>query len=233
MTKKKAIIYIILISFFFSALIILLSAAYHFTNIVLPIVCLSLSFFGIIGLIILFFLKFSINKTVSTVLDYIYFCISALLVLTIIVTFFFQVHTVEGTSMIPSLKDNETVVLFPFKYQTITNNDIIVISQGDRLLVKRVFAKAGDSVHLEEISGRICIVNDNTSVFHPNTSLGESKSITKIEWERMTNSADIMTNYVLPPDTYIAFGDNFDISSDSRTYGLFIRSNIIGKILFK
>jgi signal peptidase I len=179
-----------------------------------------------------FFVKKQVSDKANSIFDYFFFCASSIMTLCFIVTFFFQVHRVDGTSMSPTLSDNQLVCLYPFKYQEISNNDIVAIAVEDTdvLIVKRVFAIGGDELLYDEVNKTI--TNLSTKITHPDPNLGETRPIEPFEWQKITGSENLLSSFIVLESDYVVFGDNFNLSQDSRYYGTFCRDEILGRILF-
>ncbi len=79
----------------------------------------------------------------------------ALLCVFVIMTFFFRLATVDGSSMYPTLKNGEVLVISNFLYEP-KQGDIVVVQQSniedrvfDYLLVKRVIATGGQTLEID------------------------------------------------------------------------------------
>ena len=127
--------------------------------------------------------------------------------------FFFSPVRVSGLSMNDTLSNND-VLLVSRNYKSIEKGDIIIIEKDDDdLIIKRVVAREGDTIKV-----------DNNKNVYVNGELIESStnwhggSFVKIE-ER-----------VLEKGEYYCLGDNRNNSSDSRYYGIFTEKQVIGKV---
>jgi len=126
------------------------------------------------------------------------------------------------------------------------------ISQQDQFYIKRLVAKGGEKVQIGDdrhlvIDGRRLDAStphfENVYSFDPNQPPQESEFSGHVNdtiavrmgrprgqlAPRFSNQEEIVT---LPPDTYMVMGDNTLNSYDSRAWGEFAATNIIGKSFF-
>ena len=147
--------------------------------------------------------------------------LSAAVYATLIVTFGFQVARVDGLSMEPTLEDRDRLIVSKLVYELgdPRPGDIVMLyypPNPEKMFVKRVIAKEGDTVHI--ISGRIYI-NDNPVADDYLTD----------EWR----SHDDYGPEVVQPGYYFVMGDNRNNSSDSRSWGPVPKKYIVGKVKFR
>jgi signal peptidase I len=137
---------------------------------------------------------------------------------TLIVTFVFQVARVSGTSMAPTLEDQDRLVVNKFAYLigAPRRGDIVMLYyplDPDKQFVKRVIAEAGDTVRI--VDGRV-FVNDMPLL----------DSFVAPEFR----SHDDFGPTVVPEGYYFVMGDHRNNSSDSRHWGPVPKKYIIGKV---
>lgn len=147
--------------------------------------------------------------------------ISALVVITILFTFAFRVVNVDGSSMKPTLQDNDKVIVSTVGYDA-QRGDIVVISSTDGLkepIVKRIVAVGGDTVDINFTTG-IVTVN------------GTEEEYTN---ELTLQQFDIAFPITVPEGTVFVLGDNRGNSLDSRStrVGCVDERLIVGKVLFR
>jgi signal peptidase I len=137
-----------------------------------------------------------------------------------IIIFLYQPVKVEGTSMMPSLDDQERIFVnkFVYRIEPIERGDIIVFHyprDPSKSFIKRVIAIAGDRVRIE--AGQV-FVNDQAldEEYVPHAFLDE-RSYPEI---------------VVPADSYFVLGDHRTMSNDSRDFGPVAASYIYGKAVF-
>lgn len=140
--------------------------------------------------------------------------IGAALALTFLLLIFIQPSIVEGSSMYPTLHDNDKLILW--KLGDLEKGDIVVFDSHDlenNKYVKRVIGTAGDHV---VISGNILIVNN------------------KIIEEPYINETDFYgdVDMVVSEDSIFVLGDNRNHSNDSRAFGEVKLSDVDGKVVF-
>lgn len=155
---------------------------------------------------------------------------------------------VSGKSMFPTLENNDILVVR--STNKVKNFDIIIIeyddeingkyskmSEEDNLLVKRLIAKGGDSF---KIVGGQLYLNGNIydeSYANYNGSFGSNKEYFTINLQKFVGdglSYDEVTGlYTVWDGYYFAMGDNRNNSRDSRDFGLFRESQIIGKLSYR
>lgn len=145
--------------------------------------------------------------------------IAALVVITILFTFFFRVFDVDGPSMKPTLQHNDKVIVSTVGYEP-ERGDIVVISETADLnepIVKRVIAVGGDTVDINFTTG-VVTVN------------GQEEDYTD---ELTAQQFDIAFPITVPEDTVFVLGDNRANSLDSRStrVGCVDERLIVGKVL--
>ena len=145
--------------------------------------------------------------------------IGALVVITIIFTFFFRVFDVDGPSMKPTLQHNDKVIVSTVGYK-VQKGDIVVISEAadlDEPIVKRVIAVGGDTVDINFTTG-VVTVN------------GTEEDYTD---ELTSQQFDIAFPITVPEGTVFVLGDNRPNSLDSRStrVGCVDERFIVGKVL--
>ena len=136
-----------------------------------------------------------------------------ILIFLIIDAFILSPVRVSGTSMLDTLNDKE--LLLTVHTGNIKKDDIVVICKDDgELIVKRVVAVPGDKISVS-IYGRVMIngeLEENSSYYNAKVEPIPERTLEKGEY------------YVL--------GDNRNVSSDSRVYGVFTKDEICGKVIF-
>lgn len=154
------------------------------------------------------------NILTSTIYGLIIVAAIALIIATIIM----PVFQISGSSMEPKLNNGDFVV--SIKTTRLENGDIIAFYHGNKILVKRVIASAGQWV----------VIDKDGNVFVDGKLLQESY----ID-EKVLGDYDIEFPYQVPNESWFVLGDNRSNSIDSRNseIGSIKEENIIGKILFK
>ncbi|MGA2903010.1 MAG: signal peptidase I [Candidatus Korobacteraceae bacterium] len=136
------------------------------------------------------------------------------------IIFLYQPVKVEGTSMMPTLQDQERVFInkFVYKLEPIERGDVIVFRyprDPAKSYIKRVIAVAGDNVRIE---AGVVFVNGHR--------------IPEAYLPRMYEDVRSYPDTVVPPHCYFVLGDHRNLSNDSRDFGPVDESFIYGKAVF-
>ncbi|MBQ6239458.1 MAG: signal peptidase I [Firmicutes bacterium] len=128
------------------------------------------------------------------------------------------VMRIYGTSMSPTL--NEGNYVLSVKGSSFETGDVIAFYYNNKILVKRVIAKAGEWVDIDE---------DGT-VYVNNVKIDEPY-VTDLAF----GECDIELPYQVPENRIFVMGDHRDVSVDSRntTIGCVAEEQIVGKIVFR
>lgn len=136
----------------------------------------------------------------------------------LITTLVLPVLQISGTSMEPTLKNGDIVVLV--KTSDLKHGDLCGFSYSNKILIKRVIALPGETVYIDK-SGIVYVNSVSlTEPYITELSLGE---------------CDIEFPYVVPENTYFLMGDQRATSIDSRNsvIGCIPYDQIIGKLILK
>ena len=136
----------------------------------------------------------------------------------IIATLIMPVFQISGSSMDPKYSNGEFVV--SVKTNKLKRGDVIAFYHGNKILVKRVIASAGEWIVIDK-DGKVYI--DGKLLEEPYID------------ESVLGDCDIKFPYQVPAESYFVLGDNRTIFTDSRNseIGSIKEEDIIGKILFK
>ena len=136
----------------------------------------------------------------------------------LIATLAFPVLQISGSSMEPTLNDEEIVVLL--KTTNLKRGELCCFSYQNKLLIKRVIGLPGDSIRID--SDGIVYVNGEM--------LNEDYVI-----DRALGESDITYPCYVTDNTYFVLGDHRSTSIDSRSsvIGLVSEDYIVGKIFFR
>ncbi len=145
--------------------------------------------------------------------------LSVLLAL-IIGSFFYQPVQVEGTSMLPELKDHERIVVsrFAYDFESIQRGDIIVFHyplDPAESFVKRVIGLPGDWVSVK--GGQVFVNGKRLMEPYIQPAYFDHQSYAPVH---------------VPPNHYYVLGDRRNFSNDSRDWGTVPRKYIYGKAVF-
>ena len=146
--------------------------------------------------------------------------IISLVVSAFFIIFLYQPVKVEGTSMMPTLQDQERVFInkFVYKLEPIERGDVVVFRyprDPAKSYIKRVVAVAGDRVKIED-----------GVVFVNGRRLGEPYVPEQYE------DARSYPETVVASHCYFLLGDHRNLSNDSRDFGVVDEDFIYGKAVF-
>ncbi len=137
-----------------------------------------------------------------------------------IIIFLYQPVKVEGTSMMPSLDDQERIFVnkFVYRLESIERGDIVVFHyprDPSKSYIKRVVGLDGDHIRID--GGRVLV----------NGKMLEEDYVPS-EYEDQRSYSEI----VVPPHSYFVLGDHRSMSNDSRDFGPVNENYIYGKAVF-
>ncbi len=94
--------------------------------------------------------KQSEGEGVASLYEWVEAAVFSLIVVVLVFAFIFRIVGVDGTSMMPTLRDYDRLILTHFLYEP-ERGDIVVINRYDNEpLVKRIVAVGGDTVEVTE-----------------------------------------------------------------------------------
>ena len=136
--------------------------------------------------------------------------------------FVIGLQQVIGPSMSPNFNEGDILLInkLSTKFREPRREEVIVVSQSEKYMIKRVIGLPGDKI---EFKDNKLYINDQ-------------------EYKESYLKDDVITNDfklsdlgvdVIPENKYLVLGDNRTNSLDSRNYGLIERKNIIGIKLFR
>ncbi|MCI6675677.1 MAG: signal peptidase I [Clostridiales bacterium] len=160
------------------------------------------------------------KNMVREVIDFIVYIAAIAIACYLFITFVGQRTVVSGTSMVPTLQDNDNLITdkISYRFRDPERFDIIVLrveSQHENF-IKRIVGLPGETVQI--IAGRVYI----------NGELLESDVYGN---ELMISSGRALQPIILGEDEYFVLGDNRNGSADSRLeeVGNVHKSRIIGR----
>lgn len=149
----------------------------------------------------------------------------SVLIAVVLIVFIYQPVKVEGTSMEPTLKNDERIFINKFTYRfglaSIARGDTVVFWYPQDLsksYIKRVIGLPGDRIRVD--GGQVYV----------NGQLLDEAYIPPIN--RDSVSWRDGEEQIVPADKYFVLGDHRSSSSDSRTWGYVPRDNIYGRAVF-
>jgi signal peptidase I len=137
-----------------------------------------------------------------------------------IIVFIYQPVKVEGTSMMPSLDDQERIFVnkFVYRLEPISRGDIVVFRyprDPSKSYIKRVVGAEGDRIRID--GGQVYVNGEALDEDYVPPAFADSRSIPEA---------------VVPPHCYFVLGDHRSMSNDSRDFGPVNQSYIYGKAVF-
>lgn len=137
-----------------------------------------------------------------------------------IIVFIYQPVKVEGTSMMPSLEDQERIFVnkFVYRLEPIERGDIVVFRyprDPSKSYIKRVIGMAGDHIRID--SGQVYVNNQPLDEYYVPPAYADSRSY---------------PDTVVPENSFFVLGDHRSMSNDSRDFGPVNQSYIYGKAVF-
>jgi signal peptidase I len=162
------------------------------------------------------------RSALATLVSWLRDLLLAILIAVIVIVFLYQPVKVEGTSMMPSLADQERIFVNKFIYRfgigQIERGDLVVFwfpGERSKSYIKRVIGVPGDVVEID----RGTLIRNGQPL--------EEDYVPPEYRDRLS-----MPPKRVEPDRYFVLGDHRNSSNDSRTWGLVPRSCIYGKAVF-
>lgn len=146
----------------------------------------------------------------------------AVVIAVVVILFLYQPVKVEGTSMMPTLQDQERIFINKFVYRLgadeISRGDTVVFwypNDVSKSYIKRVIGIPGDRVEIEH--GQV-VVN--------------GKPLDEVYVPPEYRDQQSMESRIVPRGEYFVLGDHRSSSNDSRAWGMVPRPYIYGKAVF-
>jgi len=137
-----------------------------------------------------------------------------------IIVFLYQPVKVEGTSMMPSLDDQERIFVnkFVYRWEPIERGDIVVFRyprDPSTSYIKRVIGVAGDVIRID--AGQVYVNGEQLEEDYVPPIYADERPYPET---------------VVPAHSYFMLGDHRSMSRDSRDFGPVKESLIYGKAVF-
>ncbi len=144
----------------------------------------------------------------------------SVVIMIIVILFLYQPVKVEGTSMMPSLVNQERIFInkFVYRFSDIERGDTVVFQfpqDTSKSYIKRVVGMPGDTV--EVVNGTVFVNGKQLDEPYVPDEMRDAKSYAAVKVE---------------PDHYYVLGDHRNSSNDSRNWGTVRRGYIYGKAVF-
>lgn len=149
--------------------------------------------------------------------------VMCMVVIVLLFVFVVRVVGVDGPSMLPTLHDNDKLLLLSNVLYTPKAGDVVVVrkeSYGTKPLVKRIIAMEGQTVDIDFETHEVWV--DGVIVYEPYIN------------EPTTYTGDMNFPTVVPAGCIFVMGDNRNRSKDSRevAIGMIDQRCILGKVLY-
>jgi len=137
-----------------------------------------------------------------------------------IIVFIYQPVKVEGTSMMPSLEDQERIFVnkFVYRLEPIERGDVVVFRyplDPTKSYIKRVIGMAGDRIRID--GGQVYVNDVPQDEDYVPPAYADARSYKEI---------------TVPDHCYFVLGDHRSMSQDSRDFGPVNQGYIYGKAAF-
>lgn len=161
----------------------------------------------------------STNSNHSEAKEWIKSIAIAVIIAFIVKMFLFDFVVVQGSSMFPTLKNGERLIISKIQYEigSPEYGDIVVLHHNARVeFVKRIIGKGGDTI---EIKSNV-VYRNGKALDEPYINSGNYEDFAKV---------------TVPEGKYFVMGDNRPNSLDSRytEVGFIDRSAIVGHVVFR
>lgn len=158
------------------------------------------------------------KKYRSTLRSTIYALITVAAVAVLVATLFLPVLQIYGSSMAPTLVDGDIVL--SIKGAEFQKQDVVAFYYNNKILVKRVIARAGEWVNIDE-EGNVTV--DGMALDEPYLL------------DRAFGDCDIELPYQVPEGRVFVMGDHRSVSVDSRNsaVGCVAEEQIVGKLVYR
>lgn len=159
--------------------------------------------------------------------DFVKIVVISLLIIIPIRYFVAQPFFVRGSSMDPTFKDGEYLIIdeLSYRFHDVVRGDVIVFRfplNPSQFYIKRIVGLPGETVKIQ--GGQVQVYAE----------LGEEISLDESRYLSNTNThtaGDI--EIVLEEDEHFVLGDNRNASSDSRRWGALKEHFIVGKVFLR
>ena len=154
----------------------------------------------------------------KTLRSTVYALITVAAIAVLVATLLLPVLQIYGSSMTPTLEDGEIVI--SLKGSEFGKHDVVAFYYNNKILVKRVIARAGEWVDIDE-EGNVTVNGELLDEpYVQDKALGE---------------CDIHLPYQVPENRYFCMGDHRSTSLDSRniSVGCISEEQVVGKIVFR
>lgn len=151
------------------------------------------------------------------------FIVIAVLIVLPIRTLVAQPFIVSGSSMFPTFKDNQYLIVdqISYRFEEPARGDVVIFRyplDPSKFFIKRVIGLPGEKVVIK--GGKVSIFD------------ADDKKI-ELDEPYLENVSSDSGTFSLGTEEYFVMGDNRTASSDSRAWGVLPRKNIVGRALVR
>ncbi|MDB4984774.1 MAG: signal peptidase signal peptidase [Patescibacteria group bacterium] len=167
------------------------------------------------------------SRVWSEIWDIIKFLAPIIIVVFLIRTYVAQPFIVDGESMAPNFHTGHYLIIdeISYHFHQPARGDVVVMRyplDTSRFFIKRIIGLPGDTVLIKD--GHVVITNPANPKGYVLTEPYETQA---------TFPAGNYNNVTLKDGEYFALGDNRGGSSDSRTWGILPKKDIIGHVILR
>lgn len=134
----------------------------------------------------------------------------------------FQIGVVSGASMEPSFRSGQVILIDRRYYRghQVHRGDVVILKQDGAILIKRVYALAGDSFWT-------LINTDDGELYR---DIVDPVLLPRFRRLLPTLPGYRLTRFTVPPGTIYIVGDHTNASVDSRQFGPVPLSCVLGRV---
>ncbi len=163
------------------------------------------------------------NSTRESLWELVRFIIIAIIIVLPIRTLVAQPFIVSGSSMFPTFKDHQYLIVdqISYRFNEPARGDVVIFHfplDTTKFFIKRIIGLPTEKIIIE--NGHVIIEDKD----------GKKIKLDEPYLENMSNDSMSVT---LKEGEYFVLGDNRPASSDSRTWGVLPRKNIVGRALVR